>query len=771
MSAGTKIPHDSSVFHVTGRSEFIDDRPLLSNEVFVGVVGAPIASGRILKIETTEVLKMPGILACFDGRDFAHNRWGTIVEDQPILAFERISYIDEPVCLIVGSDRQALKQAYKKIKIEVEEEKFNLSIDEAIKRNNFLYQASPMKTGDAEGAKKKAPHRLNGSIYIGGQEHFYLESHASVVYPLEGGSLEIHSSSQHPTETQHVVADALGLKYHQVTCIVKRMGGGFGGKESQAAPFAAMAALVAQKLGRPARVVLSKDDDMKMTGKRHPFKSFYEVGFDDHGKILALKLQHYADGGAYTDLSPSILDRALFHSDGAYYIENVDVQGFVCRTNSASNTAFRGFGGPQGNLVIESIVEDIAAKLNKDPLEIRKLNLYGKLDRNVTHYGQKVEHNFLPDLLSRVAETSQYQTRSRDVKEFNAKNVGKVRGLSLSSVKFGIAFTARHLNQANALVNIHRDGTVQVSTGATEMGQGVNTKIQQVVASSLGVPWQDVKIMSTSTEKNANTSPTAASSGTDLNAAAALRAVENVKKRLNWLAFQIFEGFNLSDTQECPPLDEDKLRNITVVYQSGSVTIEGKSIELGELVEKAYLNRISLSDYAHFKTEGLGFDKKAGRGTAFKYFTSGVAITEVEVDEYTGQYKVVRVDLAMDIGQSINPGIDRGQITGAFIQGMGWLTTENLFYDAKGRLLSHSPTTYKIPNIQDTPRIFNVEFIDNPTNTENVFRSKAVGEPPFLLGISVFTALKRAIFHRTGQVVALDTPATPEKVLMALNHA
>lgn len=771
MSAGQKIPHDSSVFHVTGESEFIDDRPSLSNEVFVGVVGAPICCGRVISIDASEALKVPGVIACFDGRDFAHNRWGTILEDQPILAFEKINYFDEPICLIVGNDRQALMRAQRKIKIELQPDEYNLSIDESIKKMDFLYKAYPMRTGDADGALKIAQHRLSGSIYIAGQEHFYLESQASVVYPLEGGCLEVHSSSQHPTETQHVVADALGLKYHQVTCIVKRMGGGFGGKESQAAPFAAMAGLVAQKLGRPARIVLSKDDDMRMTGKRHPFKSFYEVGFDDHGKILALKLKHYADGGAYTDLSPSILDRALFHSDGSYYVENMDVQGFVCRTNSASNTAFRGFGGPQGNLVIESIIEDIAAKLNRDPLEIRKLNLYGKRDRNMTHYGQKVEHNFLPDLLSRVAETSQYETRVKEVKEFNMKNLGKVRGLSLSSVKFGIAFTARHLNQGNALVNIHRDGTVQVSTGATEMGQGVNTKIQQVVASSLGVPCQEVKVMSTSTEKNANTSPTAASSGTDLNAAAALRAVENIKRRLTWLAYQIFEGFNLSDTQECSPLDGEKLRNITVVYKDGSVIIEGKSLELGELIEKAYLNRISLSDYAHFKTEGLGFDKKAGRGVAFKYFTSGVAVTEVEVDEYTGQYKVARVDLVMDIGKSINPGIDRGQITGAFIQGMGWLTTENLFYDSNGRLLSHSPTTYKIPNIQDTPRIFNVEYIDNPTNEENVFRSKAVGEPPFLLGISVFTAIKRAIFNRTNQVVEIDAPVTPEKVLMALNHA
>ncbi len=771
MSVGKNTPHDSSRGHVTGTSVFIDDRPLQKMEVFVLPIGVPCAAGRLKSIDASEALKQPGILAAFTAKDLPHNRWGTIVQDQPILVDDQVGYYDEPAVLLVADNQEAFLRARSMVKIEVEKRPAILSIDEAIAQNNFIYKANPFKCGDADKAMAEAPHKLAGVFECGGQEHFYMESQACIAYPLEDGQIEIHASSQHPTETQHVVAHALGLSLHEVVCVVKRMGGGFGGKESQAAPFAAMAALVARKLNRPARLCLSKDDDMMMTGKRHPFKNFYEVGFDNEGRILSLKAKLYSDGGAYADLSHSILDRALFHIDGAYFLPNAHIEGFACRTNFHSNTAFRGFGGPQGTMTIESIIEDIASYLNKDNLTIRELNCYGKDKNNVTHYGQKLDHNPLPDLFSDLRIKANYETRRKEIDLFNATTRGKIRGLSMTATKFGIAFTARFLNQGNALVNVHKDGTVQVSTGATEMGQGVNTKIQQIVAHAFGIPAAMVKVMSTSTEKNHNTSPTAASSGSDINGAAALKAADGIKQRLCWLLQNIVAGTPMNDIAECPPVNTKLLDFTDFVFEKETIrhVPSGKIVSWPELVQQAYFNRMSLGEYAHFKTEGLGFDKARSIGTPFNYFTNGVALSEVQIDTWTGEYKVLRTDILMDLGRPINPGIDKGQVTGAFIQGMGWVTSEKLFYSKEGRLLSHSPTTYKIPNVQDTPRIFNVEFIMNNENHQNVHRSKAVGEPPFLLGISVWTALKDALRYKAqSRIPNLKSPATPEDVLMEL---
>lgn len=771
MSVGKNIPHDSSRGHVTGTSVFIDDRPLQQREVFVLPIGAPCAAGRLKNIDTSEALKQPGIIAAFTAKDLPHNRWGTIVQDQPILVDDQIGYYDEPVVLLVADSQEAFLRARAMVKIEVEKQPAILSIDEAIAQNNFIYKANPFKCGEADKALAEAPHKLSGVFECGGQEHFYMESQACIAYPLEDGQIEIHASSQHPTETQHVVAHALGLSLHEVVCVVKRMGGGFGGKESQAAPFAAMAALVARRLNRPARLCLSKDDDMMMTGKRHPFKNFYEVGFDNEGRILSLKAKLYSDGGAYADLSHSILDRALFHIDGAYFLPNAHIEGFACRTNFHSNTAFRGFGGPQGTMTIESIIEDIAAYLKKDSLAIRELNCYGKDKNNVTHYGQKLDHNPLPDLFSELKQKANYEARRKEIDLFNATTRGKIRGLSMTATKFGIAFTARFLNQGNALVNVHKDGTVQVSTGATEMGQGVNTKIQQIVAHAFGIPAVMVKVMSTSTEKNHNTSPTAASSGSDINGAAALKAANGIKQRLSWLLQNVIAGTPMNDIAECPPVNSLQLDSADFVFENEIVrhVPSGKVMGWPELVQQAYFNRMSLGEYAHFKTEGLGFDKARSLGTPFNYFTNGVALSEVQIDTWTGEYKVLRTDILMDLGRPINPGIDKGQVTGAFVQGMGWVTSEKLFYNKEGRLLSHSPTTYKIPNVQDTPRVFNVEFIKNDENHQNVHRSKAVGEPPFLLGISVWTALKDALRYKAQKrIPAIKSPATPEDVLMEL---
>jgi len=724
-------PHDDVTGHVTGESVFIDDRPRLQGELEVGFVGTPVSAGRLKSVEASAALKINGVVAVFTAKDLPRNRWGTIARDQPLLVEDEIGYLGEPVCVIAAESREALAQARRAVRVEVEEMKPVYDIDEAVSLGRILCRSKGLGRGDVQAALARSPHRLSGVFEIGGQEHFYLESQASIAYPLENGHLEIHSSTQHPTEVQHVCAELLGLKHHQVVCVVKRMGGAFGGKESQAAPFAAMAALVASRLKRAARIVLDKSEDMRVTGHRHPFRNRYEVGFDVQGRILALQVDFRADGGAYTDLSPSILERAAFHADGAYYIPDIRVDGLVAKTHRSSNTAFRGFGGPQGNLTIENILEEIAIFLKKDSYEIRRLNAYGVGERDTTHYGQTVDNNLLPKLFDQLHQTSSYAERFLAVREFNAARSGRLRGLSMTAVKFGIAFTARFLNQASALVNVHRDGSVQVSTGATEMGQGVNAKIRRLVAGAFAIPEESVSVMPTSTEKNHNTSPTAASSGSDLNGGAALAACEEIKRRL-------------------APL--------------------GGELSWQERVNKAYLERISLGAYGFFRTEGLDFSEETRQGRAFNYFTQGTAVSEVEIDEATGDLKILRVDLLMDLGRPLHPDIDRGQTVGAFIQGAGWMTSESLAYDAKGRLTSDSPTTYKIPNIQDTPRVFNVDFIKNDGNTVNLHRSKAVGEPPLLLSASVLMAVKNALTSRVGGIPALRVPATPEEILMKLTE-
>lgn len=768
----------SSETHVTGESIFVDDIAPMQGEVFVSYVGSPVPAGELQSVDASSALKLPGVLAVYTARDFHQNLWGTIVQDQPIVVEKEIGYRDEPLCVVVADNKTVLEEARKLVKFKIKSKPAILHLNQAIEQKSYLHTPTPFECGDVDAAFKKAPHILRGEIEIGGQEHFYLESQASIVYPDDHARLKIISSSQHPTETQHLVAHAVGLPFHHVVCEVKRMGGAFGGKESQAAPFAAMAALAAHKLKRPARIVLSKDDDMRVTGKRHPFKNFFEVAFDDDGRILGLKAKLYADGGAYTDLSPSILDRAMFHIDGSYFIENGKIEGWVCKTNTHSNTAFRGFGGPQGNMTIETIIEDIARVLKKDAAEIRLLNCYGKNDRNQTHYGQTVENNLLPELFQRALSDSNYREQRKEIDRYNAQTVkqarGQVKGLAVTACKFGISFTARFLNQGNALVNVHRDGTIQISTGATEMGQGVNLKIARIAADAFGIPIEDVQVMTTSTEKNANTSPTAASSGSDINGAATLIACEQIIERLRYVAAFHFSGRKLTPEQEfeIPQTTDQRERTWLerIRFQNQSVTDGQNSVALVDLINLAYQNRISLSAYGHYKTDGLAFDRAKGKGRAFRYFTPGVAVSEVLIDTYTGDTKILRSDIVMDLGRMIDEGVDRGQVSGGFVQGAGWLTTENLYYAKDGALLSHSPTTYKIPNVQDMPRIFNISFIENDLNVETVRRSKAVGEPPLLLGASVFMAIKNALSYRKpgNRAIQLNAPATPEVILKEL---
>jgi xanthine dehydrogenase large subunit len=768
MSVGKNIPHDSAVSHVKGESVFIDDKPFVKNEILCGYLGAKISSGKLISIDTSKALEVEGVLGIYTHKDLVHNRWGAIVKEQPILVDDQISHFDEPICVIAAESYESIENAKKKIVVNVKESTPVIDLQESIDKEMFLTEEKKIARGDIDKAFSSSDFTLEGVFENGGQEHFYLESHATAAYPLENNQIEVHSSSQHPSETQHVVAHSLGLSFHRVVCVVKRMGGGFGGKESQAAPFATLAALCATKLKRPVRLILNKDDDMQVTGKRHPFKNFWKVSFDKNGVITGYKINLFSNGGAFTDLSGSILERAMLHSDGCYYIPNIDIRGRVCKTNIHSNTAFRGFGGPQGNATIESIIEEIAHKLNLDSSLVRKRNLYQGANLE-TPYGQMIENNTLPEIYEKLISSSNYDKRRKEIDEFNKNSESHVKGLAITGTKFGIAFTARFLNQGNSLVNLHLDGTVQVSTGATEMGQGVNTKIQQVAAGAFGIDSRSVQVMPTSTEKNHNTSPTAASSGSDLNCMATLIACEKICNRLK----SVFDSHLNGQLKQGEEIELDLAKNRDhIIFKNSKVvdTKSNKEMELSELIGIAYFNRVSLGDYAFYKTPGLGFDKETGVGQAFNYYTNGMAVSEVLIDIFTGEVKVTRVDILMDLGRSINPGIDNGQVSGAFIQGMGWVTTENLVYSKDGVLLSHSPTTYKIPSIQDTPREFNIDLISNDTNDVCVHRSKAVGEPPFLLGNSVWNAVKNALYYKTPvNATKLTLPATCEKIVMLLD--
>lgn len=790
-------PHDSAHLHVTGKSEFVDDRPLQKNELYADVFYSTRAHANIKKLKWDKVLKYPGVVAVYTGNDFHHNLWGTIFQDQPILATDVVQFAGEPIAIVVAESREAAARARFEFEIEYEDLPAILSIDEAKKHKSFIADARFIKRGDTVKAFTECEYTLEGKIKIQGHDHFYLESQVSQAIPLEDGQIEIHSSSQHPTETQHVVSHSLGISSKDVVCQVKRMGGGFGGKESQAAPFAAMAALAASKLGKTVRIVLTKDDDMIMTGKRNPFENEYKVGYDKNGVIKALEVNLFSDSGAYADLSTSIMERAMLHSDNSYYIENMHVTGQVCKTNHHPHTAFRGFGGPKGVATIEKILDEIAYKLKMDPLEVRKRNVYTKVGgRDITHYGQRVQNNCLPRLFSEIEERSNYYNRRKELEKFNASNDRFLKGLAITSVKFGISFTTRFLNQANAMVIIHKDGTVQIATGATEMGQGVNARISTLVTEELGLSRDQARVMPTRTDKNANTSPTAASSGTDLNGAAAVLATRKIKYRLSEFAKYLLatprerwasrtaglgtereiELQNHMPPSNDPNLDADwasgTANYFDMVFEKGKIYCKdspAQTISFEELILEAYLNRVSLSDYAHYKIPGIEFNKISGQGNAFLYFSQGVACSEVTLNRDSGEVKVDRVDILMDLGRPINRDLDIGQVSGAFIQGMGWVTTENLVYNDQGLLITHAPSTYKIPNIQDTPRIFNIELLQNEENYANVRGTKAVGEPPLLLAISVWSAINNALTYlRRRDYPQIKIPATSEEILRAI---
>ncbi len=764
-AVGQKIPHDSALGHVTGEALYVDDIPFAKNELIVEFFGSPIAHGKILSLDLSAASQVEGVVGLYTYQDVpGHNKFGPIFVDEYFLVEEVCDYVGQPIVVIAAETRKAASEAKKRIQVEVEEWEPVFSVKQALEKEQFLGPKRQIKRGDVEQAFQEAECILEGTFYNNGQEQFYLESQAALAYPGEHNEITIHSSTQNPTEIQAVVSEVLGTGHHEVISICRRMGGAFGGKETQAAIPAGMAALVAFLTKRPGRVIYTKDDDMKVTGKRHPYESHYKVAFTKEGMLTAVQFDFYSNGGATADLSTSVLERTMLHSDNAYYIPHVEINAVVCKTNLPPNTAFRGFGGPQGMAVIENVMEEIAIYLKKDAYDLRRANCYGMGKNNVAPYGEIVKDHVLPEIFTQLAETSEYKKRYADIQAFNAKSRTHLKGIAMTPVKFGISFTTKFLNQGNALVNVYTDGTVQVSTGGTEMGQGLNTKIRQVVADEFGIDWHQVKLMTTSTEKNNNASPTAASAGTDLNGMAAVDGCRKIREGMAEFGSRHFESFEdgIEATPSC------------IRFEEGYVFDErlpDNKLAFPEFVKIAYRNRVNLGARGFYKTPGVDFNRDTGKGNPFFYYTTGGAVAEVLIDRFTGDLKIEQCDLLMDIGESINPGIDMGQLIGGFIQGVGWVTSEELRYQDNGTLLSYSPTTYKIPNIQDVPKVFNVATIENPHHQINVRRSKAVGEPPLMLCLAVWAAVKNALSYVTqDEIPKLGLPATNEEILKRLTQ-
>ncbi len=764
-SVGQTIPHDSAVGHVTGEARYLDDLPPFRGELVVDYLASPVACGRLRGFNQDELRALPGVVALYTAADLpGHNLFGPVIADERFLAEDTVEYIGQPIAVVAAQNLRALREAKARVRWDIEEQPPILTIDQAIAAQQFIGPTRSIEQGDFDATWENAEHRLEGTFFCNGQEQFYLESQAALAVPAEDGQIHLHSSTQNPTEIQQVVAEALGIGFHDVVCICKRMGGGFGGKETQAAIPAVMAALVAHHTQRAARVAWTKDDDMKTTGKRHPYQIRYRATFTSEGRVTGLDFDIYSNAGASADLSTSIMERTLLHSDNAYAIPNVRFRGTVCRTNLPPNTAFRGFGGPQGMANVENVLQEVALTLGKDAYDVRRLNLYDREHQNLAPYGQRLTTHVLPEIMDQLVERSDYRARLADVEAFNRTSSTTLRGLALTPVKFGISFTSKFLNQGSALVNLYKDGSVQVSTGGTEMGQGLNTKIRQLVADALGVHYDQVRVMTTSTEKNNNASPTAASAGTDLNGMAAVEACGKIRARLATFAAQQLAHPEAGLAPE-PELVE------FVDNEVWDRRNPERRLSFAELVQGAYLERISLGERGFYRTPGVDFNRDTGKGSPFFYYTTGAAVSEVEIDRFTGHLTLVRSDLLMDIGESINPGIDRGQVIGGFIQGVGWVTNEELRYSASGALLSASPTTYKIPNIQDLPDALHVDFVNNPHHHINVRRSKAVGEPPLMLCLSVWVAVKHALSCvRPGTVPRLHLPATGEEILRRLTE-
>lgn len=762
MSAGKPITHDSARGHVTGRAQYVDDLTPEAGQLHVAIGGASVACGSIQSIDLAAVRAAPGVVDVLTHNDLpALTDIGPVFPGDPLLVDTLVEFIGQPIFAVAATSIREAQQAVLLAQIQMNESTPLLDLQQAIDQAVYVRPPHVMQRGDAASAMKSAANKITGSIKVGGQEHFYLEGQVAKAVPQDDGGMTIYSSNQNPTETQHLIAGVLGVPMNRVTVITRRMGGGFGGKETHATAVAALAAVFAMRQRVTVSCRLSRRDDMTMTGKRHPFINRYNVGFDESGRILGIEHTLAGQCGNSPDLSDAIVDRAMFHSDNAYYLNDVRIEGLRCKSNTVSNTAFRGFGGPQGMMAIEAVIDEIAYALNKDPLVIRKINLYGDTPRNVTPYHQTIEAFNLPRIFSELEASSDYAGRRRATREFNRSSTVLKKGIAITPVKFGISFTVSHLNQGGALLHLYNDGSVQLNHGGTEMGQGLMMKVAQVVATTLGMDSDRIAITATRTDKVPNTSATAASSGSDLNGMAAQDAANKIKQRLVDFLVEQHQQLNQHDVDASSI--EFAHDQVKVVSEHGSTTYSWE-----ELAKNAYLARVQLSATGFYKTPKIHYNRETASGRPFLYFANGAAVSEVIIDTLTGEYKVLRCDILHDVGQSINPAIDIGQIEGGYIQGLGWLTTEELKWNKSGRFLTDGPATYKIPAIADTPVEFNVSLLEKAPNEEaTVFRSKAVGEPPLMLAISAFAAIRDAIGSVADYQVfpRLNSPATPEEVL------
>ena len=754
---GRSVKHDSAPKHVTGEAVYVDDRLEFPNQLHIYARMSDRAHARIVRIDTAPCYQIPGVAIAITAQDVPGQLdIGAVMPGDPLLADGKVEFVGQPVIAVAADSLETARKAAMAAIIEYEDLEPVIDVVDALRKKHFVLDSHTHKRGDSSGALATAPRRLQGSLHIGGQEHFYLETQVSSVMPTEDGGMIVYTSTQNPTEVQKLVAEVLGVSMNKIVIDMRRMGGGFGGKETQAAGPACMCAVIAHLTGRPTKMRLPRMEDMTMTGKRHPFYVEYDVGFDDDGLLHGIEIDLAGNCGYSPDLSGSIVDRAMFHSDNAYYLGDATINGHRCKTNLASNTAYRGFGGPQGMVAIEEIMDTVARELGKDPLDVRKRNYYGKTERNVTPYYQTVEHNMLEEMTAELEASSDYAKRREDIRAFNAKSPILKKGLALTPVKFGISFTASFLNQAGALVHVYTDGSIHLNHGGTEMGQGLNTKVAQVVAEVFQVDIGRIQITATNTDKVPNTSPTAASSGADLNGKAAQNAAQTIKQRLIEFAARHYQV-----------TEED------VEFRNGQVRIRDQYVSFDELIQQAYFGQVSLSSTGFYRTPKIYYDRSQARGRPFYYFAYGAACSEVIVDTLTGEYKMLRSDILHDVGASLNPAIDIGQVEGGFVQGMGWLTMEELVWNDKGKLMTSGPASYKVPAVADMPLDLRVKLVENRKNPEDtVFHSKAVGEPPFMLGISVWCAIKDAVASLADYKAQpkIDAPATPERVLWGVEQ-
>ena len=747
-------PHESAAKHVSGYANYIDDIVEPEGTLYGAIGYSKKAHAIIKKLDLREVWKSEGVVSVVTSADIpGRNDVGAVYDGDPIFP-KKVEYFGQPLFAVAATSTELARKAVQKAKITYKNLKPVIDIKEALRKKLYVLKGRKIKRGDPSKKISKAKNYLKNSFTLGSQEHFYLEGQIAFVIPQEDNDFKIFSSTQHPSETQQIVAKVLNQKSNTISVEVRRIGGGFGGKETQSLIFAAICTLLSKKTKLPVKLRMDRDDDIIITGKRHDFYSDYEVGFNDKGVIEGVRIKLASRCGISPDLSEAINSRALLHIDNAYYLSDVSVENYLCKTNTSSSTAFRSFGGVQGMMMIENIIDNVARILKKDPAEIRKKNFYQKNKKNITHYGMRVKDNVINEIFNKLIKSSNYKSRRLNIERFNLKNKYLRKGLSITPIKFGISFTTTHLNQAGALVHIYyTDGSVHVSTGAVEMGQGTYTKIAQLIANELGLPFNKIKVSSTRTDKVPNTSASAASSTTDLNGAAAINAVNKIKQNLALFVKQKY-----------------KLKSDKAIYKNSMVKFRGKTFSFNSLVKDAYLNRVSLSSSGFYKTPKIHFNNKTFLGKPFLYFCYGAAVSEVLVDTLTGENKILRVDILHDQGRAINPAIEKGQIEGGFVQGAGWLTIEEVNWKSNGELTTHSPSTYKIPAVNDVPEKFNVKIFKN-LNKENVVnKSKTTGEPPLMLAMSVFFAIKDAIASvgNYTKIPELNAPATPEAILLSI---